>query len=598
MLDLFFTVLNMSITAGAACIIIMLVRGSIGRILPQTFSYALWGIVLYRMIVPFSFPSIFSALGNMKRSMDSYTSAIKAVSMKETIGFEALSAHRVQELSILSPAGTGLPEGSSQLTESSSAVLGQADYLLITAVVIWLLGFFALLIYHVIFYAKLRKSLSTATLADYKMLSEECKEEIGLKRSIGVYESDKVQSPFVYGFLSPKVVLPLYAGSVLDEENREQIKHVLLHEFCHIKRWDHLIKPLLFLALCIHWFNPVLWIAFKLFNQDMEMSCDEGVVKVLKSGQKEDYAASLLNMASAIRIRPKSALAFQATNVGERVKHIVKYKKPKLAVAALALALLLICAVCLLSNPINLGSGMVDGQENVIVLCSTDGTDIADTILLLGFNSDREGVNVAFIPRDITVDPESEAKGKLSLYAGENSPDEVMAKLGDLLGVKVDHYVKLNTGIFRDLVDAAGGIEFDVPVRMLYNDPYQNLSIDLQPGRQVLNGENAEMLMRYRKGYEEGDLKRIGVQQAFLEAALEQKSDMKISAAEVYRLLSKEMETDLDMKTARTLISLLQKNGEKGEGINFIELPVVLNSDNFWTLAFAPETAEIINNYF
>jgi anionic cell wall polymer biosynthesis LytR-Cps2A-Psr (LCP) family protein len=148
------------------------------------------------------------------------------------------------------------------------------------------------------------------------------------------------------------------------------------------------------------------------------------------------------------------------------------------------------------------------------------------------------------------------------------------------------------------MVDAAGGIEFDVPVRMLYNDPYQNLSIDLQPGRQVLDGEKAEMLMRYRKGYQEGDLSRIGVQQAFLEAALEQKSDMKISAAEVYRLLSKEMETDLDMKTARTLISLLQKSGEKEEGINFIELPVVVSADNLWTLAFAPEAADIIKNYF
>lgn len=331
----------------------------------------------------------------------------------------------------------------------------------------------------------------------------------------------------------------------------------------------------------------------------MELSCDEGVVKVLSSGEKEDYAMTLLNMALAVSSKGRqSALAFHTNDVTERVKHIVAYKKPGRAVVALSAAILILCAVGLLSNPASLAAGMKVDQANVLVMCNAEGSQFPDTILLLGYDTDREGINVSFIPRDLLVEEEMNGASRLSGYAAKNPPEAVVKKLSEILGVEIHNYVRFDTGVFRDLVDAAGGVEFDVPTRMVYDDPLQNLHIDLKAGKQILDGEKAEMLVRFRKGYLEGDITRIRVQKTFLEAALAQKGELKLPADTVYRMLSSGMETDLDIKTATAMISLLQKPESKGGQVNFVEIPVVIDNEAPWTLHLDPEKAGIISDSF
>lgn len=602
MLNLFLTVLNMSVTAGLAALVIILLRGSLGRVLPRTFSYALWLIVLYRMICPLTFPSIFSALGKIKPGLDTYTATLKAVSLKEALDFEVLSGHRAQELG-LEPYRQGVLAEASEgsVIMNISAASTPADYFAIAVTVLWFLGIFALLLYNAVSYGRLFRSIDTATFFEDRELVEECRAAIRMGRRVRVYESDKVESPFVCGIFRPKVLLPASMAHSPDAQSRERLRHILLHELYHIKRFDYLIKPLAFLALCIHWFNPALWLAFRLFDKDMEMSCDEGAVKALKTDAGESYAATLLNIASARNGIGKScALAFHETNVGERVKHIVKYKKPGPAAGVIAVVLLILCAVSLLSNPASLAEELRGGQINVLIMCNAEGSDYADTILLLGYNGDREEANVAFLPRDLEVLPadeeRSETERKLSAYAGGNPPEAVMGKLSEALGVEIHHFVKLDTGAFRELVDAAGGVEFDVPMRMVYEDPYQNLSIDLEKGRQVLDGKKAEMLVRYRKGYIEGDLARIEVEKAFLAAMIKQKSDINIGSFHgIYQALSGRMETDLDMKAAKNLITLFLT----GETIAFVDLPVVQASDNPVSLLFlTPEAKETLKEKF
>jgi LCP family protein required for cell wall assembly len=299
----------------------------------------------------------------------------------------------------------------------------------------------------------------------------------------------------------------------------------------------------------------------------------------------------------------------------------------------ISVILLILCAVSLLSNPVSLAEDLEGGQANVLVMCNAEGSDYPDTILLLGYNGDRKEANIAFLPRDLAVlsaeeaVENSEGIKKLPLYTEENRhiyvemfedpalvlghnprklfayaegtpPEEVMGKLSETLGVGIHHFVKLDTGVFRDLVDAVGGVEFDVPIQMKYKDPYAQppLDIDLEKGRQVLDGKTAEMLVRYRKGYYEGDLARIEVERAFLAAMIEQKSDIKIgSFHEIYQALSGRMETDLDIKGAKNLISLFLT----GKTIAFVDLPVVQASDDPLALLFlAPEAEDALKEKF
>lgn len=601
MQELYLTVLNMSLTAGLAALIIIILRGSLGRTLPQTFSYAMWVIVLYRMICPVSFSFLFSTLERIKPGLD--TSALNAVSLTEALGFGVLSGHRTQELGVMpnllkeTPIETTRGLVQTQLTAAPMSI----DYIALALILLWVLGIFALLLYNAVSYRSLCMSMSTSTLFEDRQMVEECKEAVGMKRRVDVYESDKASSPFVYGIFRPRVMLPASVDYWSDGQEREQLRHILLHELYHIKRFDYLIKPLAFLALCVHWFNPILWIAFRLFDKDMEMSCDEGAVKALKTGTCQDYAATLLNMASSQgRIGKGCALAFRETNAGERVKHIVKYKKPGLAVGILSVTLIILCAVGLLSNPISLAGELEDGQANVLVMCNAEGSNIPDTILLVGYNDDRKEVNLAFLPRDLEVLPDDGSSGiagrKLSGYASGNPPEEVMNRLGELLGIKIHNYVKLDTGNFRDFVDALGGVDFNVPMKMEYEDPLQNLAINLEEGRQVLDGEQAEMLVRYRHGYLEGDLGRIQVQKAFLGAMIEQKSDIKISSLkEIYRLMSKGIETDLGMEKAKKLVTLFGT----AKTIAFVDVPMLRHSDDpFLPLSLDPKAKEEMKEKF
>ena len=598
MLDVSLTVLNMSITALIAALFIMILRTSLGKVLPRTFSYALWAIVLYRMVCPVSFPSIFSMLGRIKPGLDTYTSSLKTVSLTKALDLEVLSGHGVQELGLtpnllqaapsIETTGVGAP------IQSAVSPLATDNFIL-AVTMLWVLGILALLLYNAVSYRRLCRSMNTSTSFEDHQLVKECKAAIRMNRRVEVYESDKVESPFVYGIFRPRVMLPALGANSSDGQGREQLRHILLHELYHIKRFDYLTKPLAFLALCVHWFNPALWIAFRFFDKDMEMSCDEGAVRALKTGTREDYASTLLNMASSrIGIGKSCAIAFRETNAGERVKHIVKYKKPGLAAGTVSIIIIILVAVGLLSNPISIAEELKDGQNNVLIMCSAEGSNISDTFLLLGYNDDRKEVNISFLPRDLKVLPDDGSYGiaerKLSVYSSKNTPEEVMKKLSEMLGIEIDNYIKLDTGNFRDIVDALGGVEFDVPVKMVYKDPNQNLNINLEKGTQVLDGKKAEMLIRFRKGYAEGDLARIEVQKAFLEAMIEQNSDIKIdSVKSIYQLVSKGIETDLSIDKAKKLIPLYRT----AENIIFVELPVVHNPDDlFAPLLLDPKAKE------
>ena len=185
----------------------------------------------------------------------------------------------------------------------------------------------ALLIYTVISYAKVKRKIGTAVL---------------LRDNI--YQSENVVSPFVLGIIKPKIYLPF-------NMNEKDMEHVVAHEMAHIRRKDHLSKPLGFLLLTLHWFNPLMWLGYVLLCRDIELACDEKVIKELDHDARADYSEALLTCSVNRRMIAACPLAFGEVGVKDRVKSVLNYKKPAFWVIIAAVVACVAVAVCFLTNP-------------------------------------------------------------------------------------------------------------------------------------------------------------------------------------------------------------------------------------------------------
>lgn len=160
-----------------------------------------------------------------------------------------------------------------------------------------------------------------------------------------LYLADHIPTPFVLGVIHPRIYLP----SSLSEQEQS---YIILHEQAHIRRGDHIVKVVGFFALSLHWFNPLVWLAFRLAVNDMELSCDEAVLQQMDPSLRADYSASLLSLATGRRIFPNTPLAFGEGNIKERIRNVMHYKKPTVAVLSVALVLCITATVCLATNPV------------------------------------------------------------------------------------------------------------------------------------------------------------------------------------------------------------------------------------------------------
>ena len=214
-----------------------------------------------------------------------------------------------------------LPQGAEQLVaDPLEAPVSIATY-------IWLAGIVAMIGVSMISYVKLRKSL------------------VGAVRVRGnIYVADYITTPFVLGIFRPRI----YLLSSLSEQEQE---YILRHEQYHICRGDHIFKLLAYVALCIHWFNPLVWLAFLLFSKDMEMSCDEAVIKKLGEDVRADYSASLLNLATNNAIMFGMPLAFGEVDTKGRIKNLAAWKKPTFWVTIGAILICIVGIVICISNP-------------------------------------------------------------------------------------------------------------------------------------------------------------------------------------------------------------------------------------------------------
>ena len=316
----FQTVLNMSIAAAVIIAAVLLARLLLRRA-PKSFSYALWAVVLFRLLCPVSVSSAVSLLGLLDAPAQENTQYTTVIEYYAPPAALQLSAPPV---SVSAPPAVSEPVtgGGTAGGQEGAAGVGTGE----TAAIVWALGVCAMLTYGTASYIRLRRRLvGNITLEDNIRLA------------------DGINSPFVLGIFRPKIYLP----SDIGEAERD---YIVLHERQHIRRGDHVFKALAFIALSLHWFNPLVWLAFVLAGCDMEMSCDEAVLKKLGEGVRADYSASLLRFASSRRGALSVPLAFGESGITGRIKNLLSWKRPRAWISGAAA---LLCAVVLAACAVN-----------------------------------------------------------------------------------------------------------------------------------------------------------------------------------------------------------------------------------------------------
>jgi len=333
MTALFISILNMSITASVVALAVMLVRIPLKKA-PKIFSYVLWGVVLFRLICPVSFesPISFIPFNDDPIQTPIRLDPVERSVIEDNVSFgSALDAayHAVGDalnggLGSITVYTDSAPEGYRQAYHS--------EVWLIFGSYIWTFGITVLLLYAVITYVRLKRRVYYATLV-----------------RDNVYETDKINTPFVLGFIRPKIYMPLG----IDPTQQE---YIFCHEQTHIRRRDYLIKPFAFIILALHWFNPIIWVSYFLMSKDMEKSCDEAVLKKTDVDIRDIYSSSLLNL-SIKKTSLLSPLAFGESDVKSRVKNVLDFKKPSRVVIVAAIALVVVLSIGFALNPTMLNSG-------------------------------------------------------------------------------------------------------------------------------------------------------------------------------------------------------------------------------------------------
>jgi beta-lactamase regulating signal transducer with metallopeptidase domain len=310
MSNLFIAVLNMSLKASYVITLVVLIRLLLKRA-PKYLSYTLWIAVAFRLTVPFAFESILSLMPKTKNT-NPFTHDL-VIQGRPQINNSVEAVDRIVRNPLpVQNVGAG--------PDTTKIYMHIAAY-------IWIIGLMVLLVYSLISVIRLKKRLKGARLLEDN-----------------IYEANNLTTPFVLGIIKPRIYLP-------DTLNQQERTYIVLHEQTHIRRKDHIIKIVAFIILSIHWFNPLVWIAFILMSMDMELSCDEYVLKEMKEDIKKPYANTLLSLATGRHIIKSSPLAFGEGNVKGRIKNVLNYKRPSFWMILVTTIAVVILSIALISNP-------------------------------------------------------------------------------------------------------------------------------------------------------------------------------------------------------------------------------------------------------
>jgi len=411
------------------------------------------------------------------------------------------------------------------------------------------------LINYMIFLFKLEKHSDIITCPELKRYTN---------RKIIARVSGKITSPFMIGLFKPTLFLP--KANLTDK----QLDNVLAHEMTHFKRNDILCKWFANIVKCIHWFNPAIYFISRQMNLECEISCDLTVVGKMTREQENEYINTILALLSSADSKSVPFTTGMAENKKALEKRFIMIKNrfnasKRTMIISIVSAVLILTVTVLASGFINgkalnryenTSLALIDSKEkhqdvlNFLVF-GVDEQNRADTIMLLSFNNNN--IFGLSIPRDTVFESDGEKISKI--LSEENGVQKAVDIIGGSLSVPITYYAKVNLSAVKDIVDIAGGIEIDVPMDMVYDDPYKDLHIELKKGRQALDGRQAVNLLRFRRsndgrGYTNQDLSRIEIGQQFIREFINQKlnKDFIDKMPEILKILSDNITTDYPLE--------------------------------------------------
>ena len=518
--------------------------------------YALWGVVLLRLLVPFSLDWKLPSAEGAARTAYERTELSEAMLPYDSVSAPYAAGYSRSVLPEDDPiqpyldAGEAAPEYRVELHNEGTPE-AETEFVFLrpwTEVLssylrpLWLIGTLAALVLlaytNLSFYAKLRRT----------------RRPIGsTEAGLPAYETDAIASPCLFGLFRPAIYVRA--------EDAGRLRHVLAHEDCHFRHLDHIWALLRAACLAVYWWDPLVWLAAALSRTDCELACDEAALSRLGEAERIPYGETLITMAAKPRpgelLRASSPIGSGKRELKARILAIARRGRRLVVPAVLAVCLCLFCAACAftggIAEPAEDLPTASDGIGDVSTLPVEAGGDApaslnenkytfllaglddkgynVDLVMLGSFDTAAHKIDIVTIPRPTVVDitPEGDWPFTLSTVYPKAEISEkgsgiemLMDTATDLLGFRPDIYAFVELEAFKELIDAMGGVDFEVTEDMHYSDPQQGLYISLEEGMQHLDGAQALGLVRFRMGGMVLNWDATGTQQAFLKAVTEQ----------------------------------------------------------------------------
>lgn len=584
-MEWFQTFLVLSVAGSFLAGILLALKKWTGKQFSPTWQYVLWVGVLLVMVVPVSVkvPALVQPLQEKQ--------VVQTVPLpaEQTVTEQPVPVDTVE-----APAGEILP-----FTEETA--LPPVPWWDVLAV-LWVLGALGSLGYRLKGYFRFGR---------YIRRTGKPMELAGVPKRLRVCKTSAAVSPMVMGIFRPTLILP---ETALTES---RLPYVLRHELVHYRRGDIVWRWLAVLATSIHWFNPMVYVAAAQMQEACEISCDWCVVRSMEQAKRDDYMRVILELLAEAMAK-KQILTTQMASEKKQLQRrftMIRNQKPVgmkklllsvcVGTALLGAAWLTGCTLretYVTKEPEMETADEIGGlaEEGSLLFVGVDDYGVPDTIFT--YEMSEEGkATIYSIPRDTFVTDNMKIA---ALLIQENGDEKLIEAVSEITGRPVKDYVRMDLTAAEAVIDALGGVTFTVPQDMDYEDPYQDLSIHLKAGEQILSGKDAVGLLRYRRGYPEGDLKRIEVQQTFLLELFRQKCNP---------AYLKEIPAVMDAIKGHVTTNLIAedvvKYGEelyhlKQNGMDTVEMYTLQNGDMYYETAqegggmglFAEQSADVLTN--
>lgn len=585
MMEWFQTFLVLSVAGSFLAGILLVLKKWTGKQFSPTWQYVLWVGVLLVMVVPISVkvPALVQPLQE-KQVVQTVPLPAEQTMTEQPVPVDTVEA----------PAGEILPF-------TGETALPPVPWWDVLAV-LWVLGALGSLGYRLTGYFRFSRHIRR---------TGEPMELDGVPKRLRVRKTSAAVSPMVMGMIRPVLILP---ETALTES---RLPYVLRHELVHYRRGDIFWRWLAVLATSIHWFNPVVYVAAAQMQEACEISCDWCVVRSMEQAKRDDYMRVILELLAEAMAK-KQILTTQMASEKKQLQRrftMIRNQKPvgmKKLLLSVCVGTALLGAAwltgCTLRETYVTKEQKVEtadeigglAEEGSLLFVGVDEGGRADTIFT--YEMSEEGkATIYSIPRDTFV---TENMKIPYLLVQENGDEKLIEAVSEITGRPVKDYVRMDLTALEAVMDALGGVTFTVPQDMDYEDPYQDLSIHLKAGEQTLSGKDAVSLLRYRKGYPEGDLKRVEVQQAFLMELFRQKCN-----PAYLREIPAVMDAIKGHVTTNLIGEDVVKYGEelyhlKQNGMDAVEMYTLQNGDMYYETAqegggmglFAEQSADVLTN--